>query len=390
MAEKRRKSLQIKMISIWEKQSFSSFDYLIVGGGLVGLSTAASLIEQNPNAKIAVLERGSLPTGASTKNAGFACFGSATELLSEIYHTNTDAMLARVERRWRGLQLLKQRLGAQNIGLENKGGYELIPYNKTVSTEQIQALNQSLKAIFPSEVFTEVNQKITAFGFESTWVKQLIYNPFEAQIDTGMMMRSLQKYVQERGVLLLFGTEVKHLQMDFQHQVSLETMANAQTTHFAAPKVAICTNAFTPTLLPQLKITPGRGQVLLTSPLKNLKFKGTFHFEEGYYYFRDLGKCVLFGGGRNQDFEAETTTDFDLNPKIQADLIQKLRQIILPNTPFEITHQWTGIMGFTSDHNPIVEEVLPQVFVGAGLNGMGVAIGSLVGQELANLMCEQV
>ncbi len=374
------------MISIWEKQSLTVYDYLIVGGGLVGLSTAASLAEQKPNAKIAVLERGSLPTGASTKNAGFACFGSATELLSEIAHTSTEAMLARVERRWRGLQLLKQRLGVQNLGLENKGGYELIPEHKTLHSEQIQNLNHSLKAIFPKKVFTTVNQRIAEFGFESDWVKQLIFNPFEAQIDTGKMMHSLQKYVQKRSVTILYGTEVRHIQADYQNQIALETIANQQTTCFIAPKVAICTNAFAPSLLPQLKITPGRGQVLLTRPLKKLKFRGTFHFDEGYYYFRDLGNCVLFGGGRNQDFETETTTNFELNPKIQADLTEKLSQIILPDTPFEIAYRWTGIMGFTSNHNPIIKEVLPQVFVGAGLNGMGVAIGSLIGQELAQVM----
>ena len=72
------------MISLWEKRSLISYDIIIIGAGITGLSTAASLKEKNPKLNILVLERGLLPTGASTKNAGFACFGSLTELRNDL------------------------------------------------------------------------------------------------------------------------------------------------------------------------------------------------------------------------------------------------------------------------------------------------------------------
>lgn len=50
----------------------------------MGLNAAIHLKKKHPIAKVIVFERGSLPSGASSKNAGFACFGSPSELLDDI------------------------------------------------------------------------------------------------------------------------------------------------------------------------------------------------------------------------------------------------------------------------------------------------------------------
>ncbi len=126
--------------------------------------------------------------------------------------------------------------------------------------------------------------------------------------------------------------------------------------------------------------------MLITKPIDGLKFKGVFHFDEGYYYFRRLGDRVLFGGGRNQDFEGERSTEFAYNPKIQGDLIDKLKKVILPDTAFEVEDWWTGIMAFGDTKFPIVKRHSPHVYIGVRMGGMGVAIGSKIGEELAALM----
>jgi glycine/D-amino acid oxidase-like deaminating enzyme len=72
-------------LSYWEyKTWFSNIDFTIVGSGIVGLNCALSLSRRFPKAKILILEKGILPQGASTKNAGFACFGSISEVLSDL------------------------------------------------------------------------------------------------------------------------------------------------------------------------------------------------------------------------------------------------------------------------------------------------------------------
>ena len=71
-------------LSYWEEQTwFNQVDFTLVGAGLVGLNAALRLRELHPHKRILVVERGPLPSGASTRNAGFACFGSLSELLAD-------------------------------------------------------------------------------------------------------------------------------------------------------------------------------------------------------------------------------------------------------------------------------------------------------------------
>ncbi len=63
-----------------------------------------------------------------------------------------------------------------------------------------------------------------------------------------------------------------------------------------------------------------------------------------------------------------------------------MKDVILPNTNFEIEHRWSGIMGVGHQKKAIVKKVSEHITCGVRLGGMGVAIGSWVGKELAELM----
>jgi glycine/D-amino acid oxidase-like deaminating enzyme len=381
------------MLSFWEKTHFTKYDYLVIGAGIVGLTTAIELKEKSPHASVVVLERGIFPTGASTKNAGFACFGSLTELLSDATLMGKDKMLALVEKRWRGLARLRERLGDAAIDFRNYGGYELLTENQLDALEKIVHVNYLLNPLFKGGVFLVRNEQIKEFGFSSEYVKSLVFNRFEGQIDSGLMMRSLIRKAQSMGVEMLTGVEVLEME-DQSEKVNVWVRSQAQNTlnqqkfAFEAQQVGVCTNAFTKSLFPELFITPGRGQVLITKPITNLPFKGTFHYDEGFYYFRNVENRVLFGGGRNQDFENEATTEFALTNTIMNDLKFKLKNIILPHHSFEIEQEWAGIMGFGETKEPILKKHSPRVSLGVRMGGMGVAIGSLIGEELAGLMEE--
>ncbi len=113
-------------VSYWEYKTWlSNIDYTIIGSGIVGLNCALRLAERFPGARIVVLEKGILPQGASTKNAGFACFGSISEVLADL-ETHTEEEVQRlVRKRWEGMQVLRTILGDDKIGFQNFGGHEL-------------------------------------------------------------------------------------------------------------------------------------------------------------------------------------------------------------------------------------------------------------------------
>ena len=55
------------MLSFWEKSTLVHHDLIVVGSGIVGLSAALHYQLAHPKKKVAVIERGLFPSGASTK-----------------------------------------------------------------------------------------------------------------------------------------------------------------------------------------------------------------------------------------------------------------------------------------------------------------------------------
>lgn len=376
------------MLSYWEKQSLLQYDYIIAGSGIVGLSTAISLKEKLPAARVLVLERDILPTGASTKNAGFACIGSLTELLSDLKTMPPEEVLALLQMRRNGLQLLRKRIGDEYMEYQENGSHELIGIEQEHTLSEIDKVNAMLHPLLGGEAFTLVNQRIGAFRFNTDYVKALISNNFEGELHTGKMMRCLIDIAIAKGVEIKTGCTVSRLE-DLQTGVRVVVpRADGEEIGFVARRVAICTNAFARELMPDVDLQPGRGQVLLTNVIPDLPFRGVFHMDEGYYYFRELDGRVLFGGGRNLDFTKEATTSFDLNQEIQQQLENRLRNIILPGHSFMITDRWTGIMAFGKTRQPVIRFYTRNIVSGVRMGGMGVAIGSAVGEQLSSLLTE--
>ena len=355
----------------------------------MGLSTAAQLLEQEPNARVVVLERGMFPSGASTKNAGFACFGSLTELLSDLDTLGEDRMLALVEERYKGLLKLRERLGDTAIDYQNFGGYELIREAEAPALEHRERINALLKPFFDQPVYQMADDKIKAFGFQPDSLKGLVYNPYEGQIHTGKMMKALSRYVNSLGAEVFTGCQVAHWEEEPNAVViGVENPVYEELTLLKARRMVFCTNAFTPHLFPELELKPGRGLVLVTEPVKGLPFKGTFHYDEGFFYFRNFGDRIIFGGGRNLDIEQESSTQFLINERIRGVLEDHLRNFILPGREVEIADWWSGIMAFGENKEPIFKPHSERVLLAVRLGGMGVAIGSRLGHRAAQWLLE--
>jgi glycine/D-amino acid oxidase-like deaminating enzyme len=370
--------------SYWEKTNFFAADVIIIGSGIVGLNAALTIKQHSPKTSIIVLEKGFLPAGASTKNAGFACFGSISELIEQEKICGTDGLHNLISKRWSGLLKLRSLLGDEGICFENHGGYELFKPNEDALAQEcvlkLSHFNGLIADIVgEKEAFTVANGQIPSFGFKG--ISTLLKNKREAQIDPGRMMKNLFTKVSSLGITILNTCNVTQVNEE-ENQLVLET---SQGT-FTCKKLVLTTNAFINELISEVNVTPGRGQVVVTKSIANLKLKGTFHYDKGFYYFRNVGDRVLLGGGRNIDFKKEETTDFGETDEVQQALVNLLHEVILPDVNFEIEQKWSGIMAFGNELQPIIKEVRQNIFCAVRCNGMGIAIGSHTGQEVGELV----
>lgn len=373
------------MISVWEKETFfAPQDIIIAGSGFVGLWSAFYLKKRNPKLRITILDKGIIPTGASTRNAGFACFGSLTELLADEQKMGTDRMLHLVEMRYKGLEKIKTVFGKKDIDIDMCGGYELFTKEENLLTEdieeQVDYLNELLKEIVKGNTYKLADKKIGSFGFKK--ISHLIRNNQEGYLHSGKLIKVLLQYVQRQGVQVLNNLEIKNFEK-VNDRIEIETN---QPIRFSADQLLICINGFAKKLLPQLDVEPARGQVILTSPIDTLPWKGTFHYNQGFYYFRNLGKRVLLGGARNLAVNDERTFSLQTSEIIQQELERFLNEVIIPGKKFSIELRWSGTMGIGGEKMPIQKEISPGVFCCVRMNGMGVALAPFLGEKTAKMM----
>ncbi len=376
------KSKISNMWSFWERESFvKKADVIIVGSGIVGLNAALEIKSNSPELSVIILEAGPLPSGASTKNAGFACFGSPSELMMDLEHSSSEKVFALVEKRLKGLNYLRNLVGDKNMNYLSPGSYELFMdggEGYVAVEEHLNFLNDECAKTIGFKPYELKNDIISKNAFQG-FSKAIKING-EGQINTGEMMKALLDLASSKGIRILNGIKV------LSHQITSNELA-LQTSHgeVRCEKCLIATNGFASELIDKT-VEPARAQVLITEEIDNLPFEGTYHFDSGYYYFRNVGRRVLFGGGRNLDFDKETTSKNELNPIIQDELDNILSERILPNCKFEVAHRWTGIMGVGGDKTPYIEKLDDRLYCAVKLGGMGVAIGSTTGIEAAQLL----
>ena len=382
-------------ISAWEQSTyFAPKDVVIIGCGFVGLWTALELINKYPKMQITILERGVIPSGASTRNAGFSCFGSVSELMYDIALMGEANMLETVKMRYDGLQKIQRTFDKKVIDYDQFGGYELFekngPYDIQQLDKDIAYLNKILAPVLKTPkkngkympIYSNESKKIKQLGFQA--IEALAFSPFEGQLNSAKLVLALQQAVQSKGVHILFNTEVKKFKS---HKKGVTIHTNLEAP-LETKQLLICTNGFAKQLMPDLDVVPARGQVFITEPIPNLKFKGTYHFDEGFYYFRNVGNRLLLGGARNKDFKNEKTYSLETSPIIQKTLEEFMMKRILPkgSKKPKIELRWSGTMGMGKIKKPIIEEVQPNIFCAVRMSGMGVAIAPIVAERVVKLM----
>ncbi|KAH9276037.1 hypothetical protein BASA83_001310 [Batrachochytrium salamandrivorans] len=193
---------------------------------------------------------------------------------------------------------------------------------------------------------------------------------------------------------------------DGDHQLQLITSNGA----VMADKVVYCTNAYSSALFPTVDITPVKNQVGVTTEVHPTPWDFAIKANSGYDYLspREDGRIVL-GGMRYlvKGLEVGNSDDGNLDKTVSVALDSYMSShfpevhpmatgsadpadtaAIHQKDKVHIQEEWAGIMGFTSDHMPLVGPIPDRSgeFICAGFSGHGIARAFLCGKAVADMV----
>ncbi|MBS1971930.1 MAG: FAD-binding oxidoreductase [Bdellovibrionales bacterium] len=377
-------------ISFWLDQSTNSqtktYDFIIVGGGIAGLSTAYWLQKEDPNAKIAIIEKDRIGFGASGRNAGFVTCGSTAHFMK----LNQQFGTAKATEIWKfseqNRELLKQHV------IEDQA--DLVDYRQTGSctvapNEEMWQKYRDTAAIMKAHGLAI--QEVDSNYMESDYGVVGFLGGIEYKGDGFVHpVKLLERLKAKLKVDIYEATEVFAIENHGKVQ-RLKTDRGV----FESPKVLLTLNAYLPMVLKNFKnlITPNRGQILVTEPLPQF-VKGPCYLTKYLCYFRQLPSGhLLIGGFRNLSIETENNLLDQTTEVIQEALIKFVRETFKHGKSAKVAYQWSGIMGFTPDEQMIIGTLPenPGVSLMAGCSGHGMGLsfhaakvlaGNLFGREI--------
>ena len=368
-------------VSYWQDtaqaRAKTTVDIVIIGAGLAGLSTAYWIRKLEPTWSIAVVDKGSVGSGASGRNAGFITCGS-TEHFSDMIDQYGES---KAEEVWKFSEynhnLMIEEFGKKH--LEEKCEYRRLgSWTLAASEHEIEVIKSTVEALGNKGANVEWRDRVFegAEGFHGG-----AYYKDDGEIHP-------MKYLN----LLRDKTPIFENQEVFEIDTSGDlVIVKTNILDFQTNAVVVCTNAWSDQLFSWFKdkISPMRGQIIVTEPVA--QFLQPSYCSFVLDYFRQLvdGR-VLIGGFRNADIEKEVGYSDEINPSIHEKLEGFLNEHFPTLRGKRIDYRWSGVMGFSKDGYPMTGSLPedPRIFYSGGFTGTGLGYTFAMGRLTAKLMIE--
>lgn len=340
-------------------------DILIVGAGFMGRWLAYWLSKRRPVPNVLVLERDGFSYGASSRNAGFLTTGQVTEMLEDSRSLGLSAVIDVFLRRQQGLALVRQEFPALPVDPCGSTDFDPITDEKRAFVRQLHdALGQ---AVFAQRQANLGGTRRPAF-----------FQPGDAGVQPVDLLQRLQQACPTTP----FAFDVQVQQVGH-GRASVQAGGGLHEVRYG--RAFVCTNAFATELDPGSRVVPGRGQVIVTSPVSTVTDRTLGYLNHGYDYFRFVDGRLLLGGGRNRFRAQEQTSQLHVTAEL-LDHLKATAAVILGHADFRVDYHWAGIMGFIDGAHlggsprRTIDETAEAV---AGFGGMGVALAPVVAREIA-------
>lgn len=370
-------------VSHWQqthRDRSTAYDVVIVGGGIVGASTAYWLERQHSSLRVALLEAQTLGSGASGRNAGFVFQGTASDYLTDVerFGKRTARRLWHFTRSNRDLMAAELRGSA--FGWQSEGS--LTVAGDTGEDERLRASVSSLRAAGAPVVYLspeKTNDRLSARGLHGG-----LY------VTTGAAINPLQlvRYLAHESSADL---RTHHPVQDIRWDRNGATLCTPDREIWGR-RVVLAVGAALPDLVPSTSsvVRPVRAQMLATAPSDSPSIPVPVYSHKGGFYVRQLADgTVLAGGGRHQHRTAEETDEDATTPAVQATIERYLHTYYPWTRSLSVRRRWSGTMGFSPDGRPVVGPVpehTDSIFA-TGFTGHGMGYGFRMGRLLAERIC---
>lgn len=359
--------------SYWELSEWTEhFDFIVIGAGFTGLYTALEIIKRQPKSRVAILDQANRFGGASTRNAGFICFGSPSEIMADVETAGREATIHLIKNRYRGMRRLRKWLPEEAVEMTWSGGIEVVPENTSHEDIPLPEVNNIIEQ---ATGLPGAYQSYPASQFGINSSDQVFYTEYEGAMNPAKAVQYLTGQCLSKGVEIIRGCEVLSVEPGSPHH--LETTLGS----FRAEFLAVCTNAYSGALIPESDVRPAKNQVYVTSAVRH-KLVGTYHMNAGYVYFRPMGERILIGGARHLEGDDETPLTY--NPEIESFLEAILKRYVCPGQSVTFEHRWIGHIGVGNEKSPLVKTLLKGIVCGVRLSGMGVALAPALAEEITD------
>ena len=362
-------------------------DYLIVGAGYTGLSTARKLSEINKNKKIIVVDAQLAGEGGSSRNSGYL----VDTTLNDGFTLN------------KGIENYKKKVKIYELGIE--------AVKKYIKEYQVDCdWNESGKYFASSKIEDEIKAKSFSNLLNSLNYKNEIIYKDELKNRLGTSFYNIGVYT-SGGVLLNPGKLIRSMIHSLPENIDLfentqllnwkksngKIICNFGNNIIETEKIIFCTNGFLRSLNIKKNYSfPITLTASMTRPLNEEEYNSIGSPSEwGVLSIRPMGATIRLT--KDKRILIRNTAELN-NPNLMnsKDLQNRIELHKLgikkrfPNLPSNIIqHSWSGIVCRSGNSSQIFEKLDYNIFVAGCYNGSGIGTGILFGEQIAIMASNQ-
>jgi glycine/D-amino acid oxidase-like deaminating enzyme len=336
------------------------YDVAIIGCGMSGVSTAYWLLNNGITNVILIDSRG-ICSGATGRNGGHMWALWPDE---DICRLKSKACQQNYEFQLETIKLMKDFIKTNQIDCDF---YENGSVSATKDRREAKEWQEWVENEIDSKKYdisllekSELEEKTSS----SKYVKG-VYERHGSQFNPTKFTLALAKIVINNGINIQTNTTVLEILRESSEPNSIYNLKTDRDEKIIrAAHVVHATNGYCAKLLPNLKdvVYPVRGQCVITSPLQKFRIPSNLELNYGKEYLTHRGDGrIILGGMRWKSPMPTKKEKFIVDDSVVVpEISHALRQFLNDEFPeikgeeYKITHEWTGIMGWTPDELPLV------------------------------------